>query len=666
MRTRWTILLILLNAILFGYLLFDQRETIDPEAIETTRKILPMTGDQIERLVVDGDVLEERKVIQRTGEDRWRIQSPVEWPANIFAVNRILNEIQELRPVTSFSLEDLQRGGTNLAEYGLDEPRLSLTVEWEGKTRTVHLGSLTGSRTRMYLLDQYNQRVHVVERSLADALSLTLRELRSNRIFSLAGYEVNTLRIQMTQPSDIQLRLTRSGENWRYEAPFPARADTEMVNLAIKDLLQLEVLRFHGDASGDLQNFGLESPSKQIILEGGNQRETLLIGAEFDDVRGDREYYAQLAGRNTIFSIQASIIDELRNARYSLRNRNIVQIDPSTITDISVQDPGGPSEINLRKLETGHWQVQQRRDGEPRQIFPADQQIVETALRALSNLLARDFSAEAPDDSALAAFGLDEPQRIIQLSKGEGDSITLYFGDNTGSRLQNVFLQKNAEITFVFEVDASVLRQFPTSPHSYRDRNLRNLPSGATIRKIEFDLFDQDDQAFTLELSEATPSWSETIETRIPEQHEDERGAAENLISILRNLKVENFTGKPFSEEGVAMDIEYPWIGKIIATLSLAGGEEDSEEKVEIYFTDLIGRTLQFFGHPGEDVIFVGRADLVRAVDILRFYRLEEDEEEANPLEGGNTETNGASADDEGTPLPDGEENITAPEEELR
>lgn len=661
MRTRWTLLLLAANALLFGYLLFDWKGGTSRDTTETGRHILPMATDQIERLILDGENIEGRKAIRREGEDRWSIESPVEWPANIFAINRILNQIEELRPVTSFSLEDLERGGTSLAEYGLEEPRLSLTVEWEGKSRTVHMGAPTGSRTRMYLFDDYNKRVHVVERALAEALSLTLSDLRSNRIFSLAAYEVNTLRIQMTQPSDLQLRLTRSGTQWRYEAPFPARADAEGVNQTIRDLLELEVLRFHGDASGDLQNFGLDNPIKQIILEGGNRRQTLLVGDEFDDVRGDREYYAQLAGRNTIFSIQAQSIDELRDARYTLRDRRIVTTDPSRITDIAVEDPGGPSEINLRKLETGQWQVQQRRDGESRQIFPADQQIVEAAIKTISQLQARDFSAEGPDDNALANFGLDEPQRIIRLNNGDGDSLVLHFGDNTGSRQQNVFVKKTAEITFVFEVDASVLRQFPTSPHFYRDRNLRNLPSGATIQKFELELFDEEHQGLSISLLEDSQSWTEAIEATIPAEHREEREAAEKLISNLRNLRVESFTGKPFSEEGVAMDIEYPWIGRIVATLTLAGGEEDSEEKVEIYFTDLIGGTLQFFGHPAENVIFVGNEDLIQSLDMLRFYRLEEEdpEEEASP-----DADDGESVDEDADHESENEEIDGEPEEE--
>ncbi|MCC5790710.1 MAG: DUF4340 domain-containing protein [Opitutales bacterium] len=633
MHTRWTLLLLVANALLFGFLLVDWQGGSEHETAVADRRILPMAIDQIESLVLEGENIADRKVIQREGEDRWRIESPVEWPANIFAVNRILNQIEELRPVTSFSLEDLQRGGTSLAEYGLEQPPLSLTIGWEGQIRTIHFGAPTGSRTRMYLFDTHHQRVHVVERALAEALSLTLNELRSNRIFSLAGYEVNTLRIQMTQPSDLQLRLTRSGTEWRYEAPFPARADAEGVSQTIGDLLQLEVLRFHGDASGDLQNFGLDNPIKQIILEGSNRRQTLLIGDEFDDVRGDREYYAQLAGRNTIFSIKAQPIDELRDARYTLRDRRIATFDPSLITDIAVEDPDGPSEVKLRKLETGQWQVQQRRDGESRQIFPADQQIVEAAIESISKLRARDFSAEGPDDNALAGFGLDEPQRIIRLKNGARDSLNLFFGDNTGSRQQNVFVKKNAEITFVFEVDASVLRQFRTSPHFYRDRNLRNLPSGATIQKLELELFDEEYPGLSISLLEDSQSWSDTIAAIIPAGHKEEREAANKLISVLRNLKVDSFTGKPFSQEGVSMDIEYPWVGRIVATLTLAGGEEDSREKVEIYFTDIIGRTLQFFGHPSEDVIFVGNPDLIQSLDMLRFYRLDEEHEAESPKE---------------------------------
>ena len=51
--------------------------------------------------------------------DPWEITSPINWPANDFAVKRIIHELEFLKHESSFRVEDLKKNGQSLDDYGL-------------------------------------------------------------------------------------------------------------------------------------------------------------------------------------------------------------------------------------------------------------------------------------------------------------------------------------------------------------------------------------------------------------------------------------------------------------------------------------------------------------------------------------------------------------------
>ena len=147
MRTKVTLVLVFLNVALFFFIFkFERGWRTERASLEARRRVLgPETAD-IRTLRITGPELPTIS-LKRTGDD-WSLTEPIDWPANPHAVSRIVNELQFLEHETSFTVRDLEKNGQSLADYGLANPRLSVTfTSGAGPSRRVTIGE-TVSFTR--------------------------------------------------------------------------------------------------------------------------------------------------------------------------------------------------------------------------------------------------------------------------------------------------------------------------------------------------------------------------------------------------------------------------------------------------------------------------------------------------------------------------------------
>ena len=282
MRSKVTLVLLFLNVALFFFIFYFERDwRIERASQEARRRVLGPEAANIRSLEVSGTTPGSSYSLERRG-DAWFLTRPVEWPANLNAVSRILNELQFLEHLTSFSTRDLEKNGQKLADYGLDQPKLTLSFTSgdegaSGRTTVLRIGDTTKVGNQLYLLSSDGQKIHVVSRSLADSLSVPFDQLRSDVIFSVQVFEARSLNLQTSAPSSVRVRLDREGSRWLFRTPVNARAGKNATELAINALDALRVKSFV------LQNppstTPSAAPSLRVTIEGNNRHETLFVGA---------------------------------------------------------------------------------------------------------------------------------------------------------------------------------------------------------------------------------------------------------------------------------------------------------------------------------------------------------------------------------------------------
>lgn len=615
MRTKVTLVLVFLNVALFFFIFYFERSwRTERVAMEVRRRVLGSEAADIRALDVAAVAPGISFSLERRG-DVWFVAKPFEWPANPHAVSRVINDLQFLEHETSFSVRDVEKNGQSLADYGLDRPKLVITLISGGPDTTgapavktvLRIGATTKVGERLYLLSPDGARIHVVGRELADSLSLPLAQMRADSLLTIPVFEARSLSLQTAPSAGVRVLVQRDGSRWSFETPIAGRASKDAVELAINGLDALRVKSF---VTANLPvPPPKDAPTLSMSIEGNNRRETFFLGQEVPSAAGsggDRDYYAQLERPAAIFtvSVPSRLVDTLRNAQESLRDRHVLDFDPSAVTVITLRAPNQP-DLTLQRLESGAsakanasqageagWQIVMR--GESAQgpsILPADRAAVQQLIDQLALLSAEQFKSDAPQVSDLENWGFNRPEREVILTMqpppagsrpaGAGSQLVLQIGRAT-QRDAYVYARL-ANALSVYAVNPDILRQTPVAPLSWRDRLLSSLPESAKITALKLTDLSASKTIFEWAAGSASP------DSRQP--------AAQALVQQLRTLRAKRFTREGFSEQPLAGGDERIWKFRLEETVALPGGAGGEQTSVHtLWLTERRGGGEQIGG----------------------------------------------------------------------
>jgi len=469
MKKYLTILLVLLNIVVFATLY------LIPPASDTGKyldnKVFNEEAVGINRIRISGPGLEQARVIEKEGKN-WLLREPIRWPANFFAVSRILNQIQFLEKETSFSASKASASGADLASYGLENPKITLEFRNDqGQTTRIKIGAATEIGNRAYILSPDETEILVVKRELIDSLLVDLSGLRSQTIFDLPLFQATTLAIQKTQPVSLRIRINLINQDLRFETPIQTEGDTAKIESLINGLNALKVQEFIASDDGNLAQYGLQTPFMRVTLEGENKRQTILIGNQLESATGDALYYAKMSENPTIFTIPSLLFNILDNAQVSLRARRFVNFDPDSVSSIEISQ--GDTALSLQRLEVGEWQIFRREEDNGRMTaHPADGKIIHGMMDKLLQLRALSFVTDAPSAADLENFGLTDPQRVIQVRTPD-TSVKLIVGDLAPGSSNSIQAYAKLESEpYIYTINQAFLEHFPAFPLHYRNRTV--------------------------------------------------------------------------------------------------------------------------------------------------------------------------------------------------
>ncbi|MET0262215.1 MAG: DUF4340 domain-containing protein, partial [Rariglobus sp.] len=285
MRTKVTLILILLNVALLAVIIYARREwRVEQDIARLSTRVLRDEAIGMKSLEITSAGSDHKIRLERKGENApWELKAPINWPANDFAVRRIVHELEFLESESRFAVDSLKANNQSLADYGLEPSRLTLTFtrpsaktgEPDISTR-IQIGDVTTKLgNRLYVLSPDGQTVHVVRRSLAESLIVGMEELRTDALFTIPVFEVRSLGLQNAAPAP-RVRLRRDGARWAFEAPIVTRAAKAASEIVISGLNNLRALSFLSDVANS--DSGLDKPSLRVTIEGNSRRETLLLG----------------------------------------------------------------------------------------------------------------------------------------------------------------------------------------------------------------------------------------------------------------------------------------------------------------------------------------------------------------------------------------------------
>lgn len=631
MRTKVTLILLLLNVALFAVIYYTRNNIVAKDTA-----ILGPETSNIHTLSIAIAGSDTPIKIERGTDVAWTLTQPLQWPANEYAVNRIVIELQQLRPYSSFDIEAIGKSGQSLADYGLEKPPIVLTYTPAAtapnatpKSFVLKIGDPTPAGNRLYILSPDGKQIHVVNRSLAESLALRIEDLRADTLFTIPVFEARTFKLQPPGNAvSTSINYDNDNNRWVFQSPFKAndvRANKTATEIVINKLQSLRVKEFLDPINTDSTRTGLTTPDLQITLIGNNRRETLLLGTQVEPAKPNPatdapqtvEYYAKMEDKTPIFKVAlpTDLLESLHTAQESLRDTRVLDFDPANVTTITLSAPNTP-QVTLQRLEAvapgstaALWQVVRNNSESGPQTYPADRERIDKLLEALARLSAERFVNDAPTASDLEEFGFNRPAREIALTlsrpqPGAASTVTtLQIGSK--SETDPIAFAKLASQPYIYRVAPGILANTPTATLAYRDRLIRELPAGAQITSIK--LTDLNNKALLLDVTLPLPETSEQ-EPALPPQR---RTTIEALASELRSLRAKNLLREEFP---VSLNIEgkeHPWRYRLDTTLALFGGTGTQTTSNALYFSERTGGTTQYVGSPDLLLVFEAEQPLI-------------------------------------------------------
>lgn len=613
---KFSLTLLILNGILFGLILLLQKsdDSLNPNTGSLSGIISRQVIDA-DRIKISGPGLKSPRILQRNGSD-WFLESPLRWPANYFAVNRILNQLQFLEEEVAFTVEEITQTGQSLADYGLATAALELFIYGQNDPLHLKIGNRTDIGSNIYILGPKGKNIYVISNELIDSLLVHPDELRNRNIFDIPVFEVEALSVHLkgkteSDQSNLKVFLKKTDSDWRFETPLTTEADNALVNNTINTLTALKVGRFVGE-TGDPTYQGLTNPAMKITLLGNKRQQTLLIGNQYNTTEKTAAYFAKIEGNPTVFTVGAAPIDQLRIAQESLRERNFMSLNKTTLETIDIT--GIDLEIRLRKLETTGWQI--IRSGKQKEVTPhrASEKVIQDLIENLDTLRATGFAYDTPSSNDLDRLGFGNPLLLISIGfQNQNQPLVLELAHPAGD-LNNLFARTNRS-ECIYRIDRKTsLELFSVSDLYYRDRKLETLPQAARITLLTFEDLESNNTLVTVDSENALNK----EEILLAKQPKNIQPALQSLLDWVRSVEVANFITDTFVDAYPLNDSEsLPWAYRLTAHIELPGGDAESTISRNYVFGKRLSGSSQIGGSDYHQCLFQSPPELIEALDIL-------------------------------------------------
>ncbi len=482
--SRTTVVLLLANLIAFG--LVWRAMSGQTTAAVTQTQLFPANPARIALAEGPARLLLEKRPAG------WRVLEPFDWPANVWSVQRLIDELRFISPESGFEVAEAIANGASLKDYGLEPARWTVKVTGEaGAAIEVKVGVQPSTR-RHFLLTEDGRRIVPLPDAMAAALGASAESYRVDRIFEIADFEARAVLVRQKEKggevvtslvAEARPRVGRRVQlpEWRFEAPFDAPADPEATARAVAALANLRAAKF-SDLAEEVT--GLGAPSARLALEGNARQQVLLIGRP---APGQPHLLcAKLEDNAAVFLVEARELREWSVPRAALADTRPADFDPALVTGFTVSSGG--RFITLHRLdglgEDARWEIPVAPGSTATRRREAEARLVGRFLDGLAKLRASRRPTAGADGLALPAVREPlpgAPTQTVELEFG-AERIVLGFAADPDNGAGTLLVHaKGAPLAAVCDVSFLDGGHQNVEPAAWRRRTVAELPQGARV-----------------------------------------------------------------------------------------------------------------------------------------------------------------------------------------
>ncbi len=368
-----------------AYLYFVESKRDPMDTGEKREKVFTVEADAIEEVSVKAES-GERTTLRKSGSE-WQVVEPSAAPADATEISGITSNLARMEQERL-----VEENPGNLADFGLAEPRIEVGFKAGSNEGRLLIGSKTPTGADLYAKTAASPRVFLVASYLESTFNRKPFDLRDKKALAFDRDAADRLEILTDGRT---LSFAKKDGAWQIAQPDIPRSDTAAIEGLLSRISSLQMQAIPEAAS----NTGLDKPAATVRVGAGSAQSTLLIG----DPAGESAVYARDASRPDVFTVEASLLEELKKDAGEYRQKDIFDARAFNTTAIEIEK--GPEKL-----------VFEKKDDKWHQSSPtakeADAGKVDSLLSALTSARADSFADGLPAGAATEA--------IVTLTSDEG------------------------------------------------------------------------------------------------------------------------------------------------------------------------------------------------------------------------------------------------------
>ena len=270
----------------------------------------------------------ETTVVKKNDAGKWSITAPQPLAADQSAVGAITSAVSSLS-----SDRMIDENASNLSSYGLDPPRIGITLTMaDGNTHVLRIGEDTPVEGGTYAMLDGDKRLFTIASFSKTALDKQSKDLREKHLLTFDQDKLSRVELDTGKAS---LEFGRAGTDWQILKPKPMRADGFQVDELVRKLKDAAMVT---DADSDLK-------AAAAAFAGGQKVATAKVtGAEgtltFEVRKAKDDYYAKSSTQDGVYKIAKEVGDGLNKSLDDFRNKKVFDFGFNDPNRIEIKDGG--------------------------------------------------------------------------------------------------------------------------------------------------------------------------------------------------------------------------------------------------------------------------------------------------------------------------------------
>jgi hypothetical protein len=382
-----------------GYLYFVESKRTPGDDGPKRDKVFNVEADKIEEITVRSES-GEQTTLRKSGTE-WQIVSPVTAKPDIAEVSGLTTNLSTLEQQSV-----VDENATDLKEYGLAAPRVEVTFKAGGQENKLLIGQKTPPGSDLYAKRAGDNKVFLIASYLDSTFNRKTFELRDKTAIRVDRDKLDAIEIVTPERT---VRLAKANGEWQLTGPATGRADFSAVEGLAGRLSGLQMKSIAAAEATDLKKFGLEKPAATVRLGTGSSQATLLVGGKAED-----GVYARDASRPGVFTIEASLLDDLRKDPAEYRQKDLFDARSFNSTRLEIQRGGQSHTFEKTTSKNKEGQDEQKWRQLTPQARDVDQSKLEALISTITGARASGFADPAKKPS------LDKPEIVVAIKYDEG------------------------------------------------------------------------------------------------------------------------------------------------------------------------------------------------------------------------------------------------------